>query len=184
MPARASSIRGSIAVMTKLIECPGCTRHVRVDDGRCPFCGRPSTTSAPARVLALVLPLTLMACTGGESPPAGKAQGEATKPVEPKPVEPAPVEPKPVEPELVDPVQPSQPSDAGDQADPLVPSDDRIMTTKYGGPPAMDDGGLAPPKPVVEPERPAATKYGAPPVRPAKKYGAPPKPGPGDDPFG
>jgi hypothetical protein len=147
-----------------------------VDDGRCPFCGRSSTTSAPARVLALVLPLTLMACTGGESPPAGKAQGEAAKPADPKPVDPKPVDPKPIE---VEPVQPSQPSDAGDQADPLVPSDDRTMATKYGGPPAMDE-----PKPVVEPERPSAPKYGAPPARPAKKYGAPPKPSGGADPLG
>ncbi len=172
--------------MTKLLECAGCTRHVRVDDGRCPFCGRPSTISAPARVLALVLPLTLMACSGGEAPAAGKPADAKPAEVKPAEVKPTPVvvEPPIVEPAPVDdggtPPQPSVPADDGAEIDePTVPDDERIMTTKYGAPPAMDDG----PGPVLmpEPETRPARKYGAPPridPRPAKKYGAPPKPDP------
>jgi hypothetical protein len=150
--------------MSQLIECPGCTRHVRIDDGRCPFCGRPSTTRAPALALALMLPLTVMACAGGEDKAPAKA----------KPTAPAKAETKAeavVEPE---PDQPSAPPDLGASADepvePVVPDEGREMATKYGAPPTT----TTKPNPTTKP-------------RPAKKYGAPPRPkkpgSGGKDPF-
>lgn len=178
--------------MTTLIECPGCTRHVRVEDSRCPFCGRSSTTAAPSRVLALVLPLTLMACTGSD--PAQPTPDSKTAPqpdpppvmTAPPPDDPivAPPEPTPTPDDAkVDPVQPSGPADDGAVVDdPASPVIDH-PPTKYGGPPRPSDDPLAVP-PTPDAERPAR-KYGAPPPpepRPAKKYGAPPRPS--DDPLG
>jgi hypothetical protein len=128
-------------------------------------------------MLVLALPLTLIACTAESPTPASKPNATKSAPVK-KSNEPAdggaaidPV-PEPDDrtraPEYGAPIAPA---DGGVVADPVVPSDDRVMATKYGGPPVMDDAG---PKPVdsveaVKPEEP----------RPAKKYGAPPKPGSG-----
>ena len=177
--------------MPKLLECPGCTRHVRADDARCPFCGRPSTTAAPSRMLVLALPITLMACTAEAPAPASKP--DATKPAPTEPVK------KPSEPAdggaVADPVPepddrvrapeygaPIAPADGGAVAEPVPPTDDRVMATKYGGPPVMNDPGPPPVDSVdaAKPEEPRpAKKYGAPP-RPAPKYGGAPKPGSGD----
>lgn len=166
--------------MTRLIECPGCTRHVRADDGRCPFCERPSTTAAPSRMLVLMLPLTLMACTAESPAPASKPA--ATKPAPAAPVkknEPADggaaIDPVPEPDDRVRAPEygaPIAPAEGGDAAEPVPPIDDRVMATKYGGPPVMDDPG---PKPVdsIDADPPGAK----PEPRPAKKYGAPPKPG-------
>lgn len=185
--------------MPTLIECPGCTRHVRADEGRCPFCARPSTTAAPSRMLVLALPLTLMACTTTEAPPASKtepAKAAPTEPVKNTPSEPAEggavADPIPVPddrvrapeygaPVLPDDARPTEPNGGGVVADPVPPPDDRVVATKYGGPPVMDEPMPKPsdsidgPKPDDE-VRPAK-KYGAPP-RPAPKYGGAPKPGP------
>lgn len=133
-------------------------------------------------MLVLALPLTLMACTAESPAPASKP--DAAKPAPAKvdgkqAPEPAPVGPAGDGPAIV---QPIDPADGGVAADPVPPTDDRVMATKYGGPPVMDDPG---PKPVdsldsAKPDEPRpAKKYGAPP-RPAPKYGGAPKPGAGD----
>lgn len=159
--------------MGPLIECPGCRRHVRVEDGRCPFCARPSTTSAPVRVLALMLPLTLMACTGGEDKPDPAAKPAAdgkTTPAKPEAEAEAGAEPE----------QPSTPADDGAQADGAeAASPDRELATKYGGPPKpnpMDIDTLVVPEgsDVVEPETSKPETKAE--ERPARKYGAPPRP--------
>lgn len=147
--------------MGPLIECPGCRRHVRVEDGRCPFCTRPSTTSAPVRALAWVLPLTLMACSGGEGQPDPKAKPAAKSKPTPGPGDAGAKD---------DAGQPSTPADDGAQADGgNKPAPDREMATKYGAPPE--------PKPVPseEPEMKPEPEP-KPEPRPARKYGAPPRP--------
>ncbi len=164
--------------MSQLLECPGCARHVRIEDGRCPFCARPSTTFAPVRMLALVLPLAVMACSGGESKakpeakstadakakPADDAKAKPADDAKAKPDEAKPDEVKPdeVKPDEAKPPEPSQPADDGAMADDGAAGDDgRVMATKYGGPPPIDG-------PKVKPEKPEE--------RPARKYGAPPPP--------
>lgn len=175
--------------MPKLIECAGCTRHVRADDGHCPFCGRASTTSAPGLMLVLALPLTLMACTAEAPAPAPKADAKAspTEPVK-KPSEPADggavIDPVPEPDDRVRAPEygaPIAPADGGVVADPPVPSDDRVMATKYGGPPVMNEPMPTPDSiETAKPDEPRpAKKYGAAP-RPAPKYGGAPKPGAGD----
>lgn len=146
--------------MTTLVECPGCARHVRADEGRCPFCGRPSTTAAPSRMLALVLPLSLMACTSNEPPPSkpaadgGKTAPKATETPPPEPAYGVPLSDPP--PDVIDP--PPEPVDR--------PAD------KYGAPPPpidpIADGPDAPideadPAPKPDERRVAKPKYGAPP---------------------
>jgi hypothetical protein len=175
--------------MPKLIECSGCTRHVRADDGQCPFCGRPSTTSAPSLMLVLALPLTLMACTAEGPAPAPKTDAKAS-PTEPvKKTEPADggavIDPVPEPDDRVRAPEygapPPEPADGGAVIDPVPEPDDRVMATKYGGPPVMNDPVPTPDSiETAKPEEPRpAKKYGAPP-RPAPKYGGAPKPGAGD----
>jgi len=168
---------GTMTGMSQLLECPGCARHVRIEDGRCPFCDRPSTTFAPVRMLALVLPLAVMACSGGE----GKAKPDAkpTADAKAKPADDAKAKPaddpkaKPTDDAKAKP-EPSGPADDGAMADEGGDGagDGREMATKYGGPPVIDE-----PRPKPKPED-----------RPARKYGAPPppdggKPKPSEDPF-
>lgn len=131
-------------------------------------------------MLVLALPLTLMACTAEAPAPASKPA--ASKPAPTEPVK----KPEPADGgAVIDPVPepddrtrapeygaPIAPADGGAMAEPVPPTDDRVMATKYGGPPVMDDPG---PKPVDSVD---AAKPEEPP-RPAKKYGAAPKPGAG-----
>ena len=39
--------------MRQLVPCPGCARHVRLEEPACPFCGDTSARAAPARRAAL-----------------------------------------------------------------------------------------------------------------------------------
>jgi len=149
--------------------------------------------AAPGRVLTLVLPLSLMvACTGGDAAKTGPAPTPTPERHPPVMTAPPVDEPPPLlEPDAEaggEPVQPSGPADDGAAVDAQpVPDDERVMATKYGGPPAPGDAGVLEPTPVPETKPEAvdrpARKYGAPP-RPARKYGAPPKPDPKGDPFG
>src|SRR5688572_14440854 len=87
-----------VLAMTELAQCRACTRHIRVHESRCPFCGVAATTSAP-RWIALVgiAPLFFVACSSD----AGKADGPAPAKTEPAKTEPATApepEPKPPEP--------------------------------------------------------------------------------------
>jgi len=133
-------------------------------------------------MLVLALPLTLMACTAESPTPASKPAASKPTPTQPIKKDSEPADGGAV----IDPVPepddrtrapeygaPIAPADGGAVVEPVPPSDDRVMATKYGGPPVMDDPG---PKPVD------SLDTAKPEPRPAKKYGAAPKPG--SDPLG
>ena len=161
-----------------LTVCSGCQRHVRDGEG-CPFCGgRPPTAVHvwKAAVLTAMVPLGLAACYGGPvtegageaAPPASETKPDAKPPevkaepeVKPEPQDPTVPTPEPVEPDSADP----DPSGH----DPETP--DPVDTA--GGDNSKPEGTDTP---IVEDIRPAK-KYGAPP-RPKPKYGGPPRPKP------
>ncbi|MBV1858962.1 MAG: hypothetical protein KUG77_11170 [Nannocystaceae bacterium] len=164
-----------------LTVCSGCRRHVRDGDG-CPFCGgRPATTAHlwKAAVLTAMMPLGLAACYGVPQTPgaadAGKTPASGGDPTQAEPVEldsaiPDPSGHDPGPPDPEPDPEPSQDSAPVDDAD--------------AGDSTKPDGTDTP---IVPDTRPAR-KYGAPPrpdvdkPQPPKpprrktKYGAPPRP--------
>gem|GEM_PF-5422542 len=152
--------------------CGGCRRHVREGEA-CPFCGvRPRTTLHvwKAAVLTAMVPLGLAACYGvpptpepddaGKSPPSQKDPTTPEKPVE--------VDSGIPDPSGHDPADPPKP-----EPEPEPPTPDPVEDSgdTPGGDSSKPDGTDTPIRPDVRP----AKKYGAPP-RPSTKYGAPPRP--------
>jgi len=77
---RAVSGRRDTAGVERLVVCPGCQRHVKEHDARCPFCHRVITTApSAARTVALVgavavgVGLSFAACGGQTAPADGGA---------------------------------------------------------------------------------------------------------------
>ena len=142
--------------MSQLVLCLGCTRHVRVDDPCCPFCGGTARgpTVAPRRVAGLgraalmALGTSVVACGPGETttvevvPPSAPIEA-ASDPVEVvEPVEPV---------EVVEPVEPTEPP-------PQPRVRDRIgaPVPAYGGPPPAP----VTPEPRPRPSRPPEADNG------------------------
>lgn len=75
---RAVSSRRDTAGVERLVVCPGCQRHVKEHDARCPFCHHANAPSA-ARAVALVgavavgVGLSFAACGGQTAPADGGA---------------------------------------------------------------------------------------------------------------
>ncbi len=162
--------------MRHLVPCEGCQRHVRSDEGRCPFCGATVRGDSPAPVLpdrplsraALFVFASTVAL--GSACQSTSDQGPAARP-QPDPTAQGPL-PGPAE-------TPSPPpaADAGpSQAEiPQVPP-----TAVYGAPPRpMDDTDAGAPGPTSTPD-PTPTPNPRPrPRRPGTiqvRYGAPPPP--------
>ncbi|MEZ4224381.1 MAG: hypothetical protein R3B13_25755 [Polyangiaceae bacterium] len=147
----------------RLVPCPSCERHLRVDESSCPFCAtavsfphappdavRWSDTrlSRSARVaLGAAMVTALDGCAS-----APKRGGPPPPPTAGEPVE--ITEPEPTDPNQPD---PEAPPDAGAVAplygEPGPPPDEGTMRPKYGAPPPPDDPGNVrplygvPPKP-------------------------------------
>lgn len=60
-------------------QCPGCSRHLFVDEQSCPFCGAAlRTVTSRSSLAAIVLGVALTACGGSGSTNAGDSAGEDT----------------------------------------------------------------------------------------------------------
>lgn len=167
-----------------LSPCPGCARHVRVDDGRCPFCGAAFTALASrvvpkgagrlSRAASLTLAATL-ATACGSTVTGTQNQSDAA--------------------DVVD-ANDGAPDDNGNLGDVYGTPPDRPVVTDAG--PPTDDGGIAAlygdPPPDAGPDDDGGTQaeYGGPPPKDAgppddgsveADYGAPPPrdAGPDDD---
>ena len=137
--------------MSALSQCPGCSRHVKVTETACPFCGiavslldrvAPEATSSGKRLgraaLLAIGAATAIACETPKAEPNGPAAVYGGPPVEAR--------------------------DAGTPVPVPVPSasvdTDRTI---YGGPPVVRDQTTPVPKPsATEPPR---TIYGGPPTK-------------------
>ncbi len=166
-----------------LTVCPGCQRHVRDGDG-CPFCGqRPKTTAHiwKAAVLTAMMPLGLAACYGVPQTPGAADAGQP--PADPTKGEPVEVDSAIPDPSGHDPAEPDKPEP--DKPDPDPPQDSAPPADVEAGDNTKPDGTETP---IVPDTRPAR-KYGAPPrpdgpevdkpTPPRKqktKYGGPPRP--------
>jgi hypothetical protein len=129
-----------------LAPCPGCSRHVRVDEPACPFCAtalseRPPTPAAPTelfvgRVAVVVLAASLAVGAGCSS----VAEAQPRHPPQSVPV-PAYGVPPPRLPEPVPTLAPD--ADAGHSADASAPHHDGGTSAHHDGgrPHARRDGG-------------------------------------------
>ena len=158
--------------MSRLHPCPACGRHVRLGDGRCPFCATSlAITAGPSRLSLALLGLCLTACTSGKD--AGTQPASTGQVQEPAPTTSAPAQtsaaPEIAPPEIEGPVEGGEePADTG-----KTTSDEPSTGGEVEG---TDSGDTAEdPPPIVKDPKPKP-KYGAP--RPATKYGGAPKPGP------
>ena len=169
--------------------CKGCTRHVHAEQSLCPFCGATMSTAraaAPRWALALFAGSMLAATScdkGTAKTDDGKVdagQSDAAKPTPAKPdaAKPDPAKPDPAKPDPAKPDPTSPPADGGD-ADAAADSGGTVEADGGAGGDSKtpDAGKVIEAKPDYKPK----PKYGL--ARPKKKYGAPPKPGPGPEPF-
>lgn len=128
--------------MTQLVPCGGCARHVRAEEGPCPFCGAAISSPPPAtalrgatRAAIFYLGATLAACGGQSQPePEPTIMQPYGAPPNPEPPEPPP---DPIEPESVAapygaaPTPPEPPP----ESDPTEP---RAIVPPYGAPALPD----------------------------------------------
>ena len=174
-----------------LAPCPGCSRHVRVDDGACPFCGaafaaalapRPGVDAR--RRLSRAALFTFAASVGGAGCSSAVTTTDAAATPDTAAVVDAPV--------AVD--RPAA-TDQGVATD-TGAEDTGSIGVRYGAPPVDagppdDDGGPFPeygsPPPVdagaPDDEGNVNADYGSPPLRDGgifPLYGAPPRPDAGD----
>ena len=160
--------------------CPGCARHVRVDDGRCPFCGAgftalpsrnvPKGAGRLSRAASLTLAATLATACGSTVTGTQNGADAQTDAMD------------------VTDANDGAPDDRGNAQDVYGAPPDRPVATDAG--PPDDDGGTqaeygAPPKDAGPPDDDGSVEadYGAPPPRDAGPdddgssvdlYGAPP----------
>ncbi|MGH1341313.1 MAG: hypothetical protein ACRBN8_07170 [Nannocystales bacterium] len=148
-----------------LTVCAGCQRHVR-DGEECPFCGkRPKTTAHiwKAAVLTAMMPLGLAACYGvPQTPGAADFGATPSDPTKGEPVEldsaiPDPSGHDPGEPEP----EPDKPEPEPNKPEPEPEAQDSAPSEAEGGENTDPDGTQTP----IVPD-----------TRPARKYGAPPRP--------
>ena len=144
-----------LPAMASFLPCPSCGRHVRSSERACPFCGHAnagreivgrSLSPLPELLPALLLGLTLAACTSKDAKPAGDTKAKTTT------------------------TDPTASGGSAGQDDGADAGAEPRPAEKYGGPP-MDDG----PDPSLDPETPVddgSTIADDP--RPTEKYGGPP----------
>jgi hypothetical protein len=124
------------AIMSVLVSCTSCARHVRADETACPFCSAPVVPRPPAvldhrpyarlsrAALALASVAAVSACEKSPSPPAPAYGG------------------------------------------PPIVTTETAAAPAYGAPPPMVTADAAPPAtPVTSPPNIPAPAYGAPPPR-------------------
>lgn len=164
-----------------LAPCPGCSRHVRVADGQCPFCGTAFATAlAPRPGVAARTRLSRAALFTFAASVGSAGCSSAVTNTDASPADTAAVVDQPA---VVDrpAVTDSGPADTGtvvaDSGPPPTdagpPDDDGGTFAEYGGPPLTDAG---PP----DDEGNSSADYGSPPERDGggifPLYGAPARP--------
>ena len=153
-----------------LAPCPGCSRHVRVADGQCPFCGAAFATAlAPRPAVAARTRLSRAALFTFAASVGSAGCSSAVTNTDAAPADTAAVVDQPVV------VTDRGPADTGGPTpvDAGPPDDDGGTFAEYGGPPLTDAG---PP----DDEGNSSADYGSPPERDGggifPLYGAPARP--------
>ena len=117
-----------------LVPCGGCSRHVRAEEGPCPFCG--AAVSLPPRAIArhgatraaiFYLGATLAACGGQSDPPP---ESTIMQPYG-APPDPPEAPPDPSEPDVADPPPPPLETDPD-------PDEPPAIAPPYGAPALPD----------------------------------------------
>lgn len=125
--------------MRQLVPCPGCARHVRVEEAACPFCGDASPRVVPARRAPLgrsraaILGATLATTVTASGCYEDHGRGRDAAVVAPDAGHDAAfiaAYGTPVDASLL------PPPDAADEPDAGAPA------AEYGGPPLFDDAGI------------------------------------------
>ena len=178
-----------------LAPCPGCSRHVRVADGQCPFCGTAFATAlAPRPGVAARTRLSRAALFTFAASVGSAGCSSAVTNTDASPADTAAVVDQPAVVDRPVVVTDSGPADTGTVARDSGPADTGGIVAAYGGPPPTDagppddDGGTfaeygGPPLTDAGPpddEGNSSADYGSPPERDGggifPLYGAPARP--------